>query len=165
MTSTPPGKITRGYAFGLISAVCILVAALLIAGWGLLSLFSAGSPVVSNIPTFVAPLLVMAALVLLVWVMWAQTIALLKGARPAWSLMIVVAGAAYLIWALGGTAAGMTVAETWLSPFAAMIFLIWPAGLFIFWSLLLRRLYSSKGPPKWPWEEREEEERRGKDLE
>lgn len=158
MNQQPSGKITKGYAFGLISAVVIFVAALLIAGWGLLSLFTEQSPVDSSVPTFLAPLLIFINLLILWWILWQQTLSLLRSNKPAWSLLIVAPGVAYLVWSLGGSLAGMSIAETWLSVFAFSFLLIWPAGLLIFWALLLRRLYSSKEAPKWPWERAEEDQ-------
>lgn len=161
MNPQNPAKITKGYATGLIAAICIFVAALLIAGWGLIGLYMGEEPVSSTVSTMTAPALVAISLLLLAWVMWLQTVSLIKGAKPAWSLAIVVAGAAYLVWSFGGLIAGLSIQETWLSPFALVMAVLWPLGLFLFWLLLWRKLYSGKGTPKWPWEDREEEERRG----
>lgn len=160
MTNEQPAKITKAYARGLIAFVCVFVVALLVASWGLLGLSISKMPVFSQVATFTAPLLVAVAVGILAWIMWAQTISILRGNKPAWSLVIVASGSGYLVWCLGGVLANLTVEETWLSPFVLVIVLVWPIGLMLFWWLILRKLYSGRSTPKWPWEDKDEQDRR-----
>lgn len=158
-----PRKVTRGYAFGLVSAVVVLVAALLIATWGLIGLFSDVKPVGSGTSSMLAPALVIISLLLLFWFLWGQTKTLLRGHKISWSWLIVVAGSSYLFWSLCGMLFGLNIKETWLSPYALAVAIIWPIGVLVFWFLLMRKIYTDKNPPRWPWELRDEAERQGRD--
>lgn len=159
-----PARVTKNYAVGLVAAVILLVMAILVACWGLLSLFTDTQPVEDSVSFFTAPVLVGVNLVILAVVLWRQTLSLLRGQKAQWSLALVVPGVVYLVWCLGGLAFGMTINETWISPYAITMAAIWAIGLGIFWGIFLRKLYSSSPEvPKWPWEEREDRERRGEE--
>lgn len=157
MNQRPPQRVTKGYALALIAADAILAIALLIAGWGMLTLWLDRSPVTSDVSRGAAPLIVLAAVAVLVIALWQQTIEILRGNSPGWVLLVIVPGAAYLVWSLGGLIAGMGIDETWLSPFALVLALIWAVALGLFWAVFMRRVYTDRGVPKWPWERREEE--------
>lgn len=158
MNARKPQRVTRTYARGLVAAVAILAIALLIAGWGGLSLVLGRSPVVSNVSRLAAPLMIIGAVGLLIMVLWRQVIDILRGNRAGWMYTVIVPGAAYLLWCVAGVLAGMTVEETWLSPFAWLLALCWLVALLIFWAVFLRRVYSDKEPPKWPWEKNVEDD-------
>lgn len=158
MSQRPPQRVTRGYALALIAADAILAIALLVAGWGALSLWLDRSPVTSEVSRAAGPLIVLAAVAVLVVALWYQTLEILRGSKPAWALLIVVPGAAYLVWSLGGFAAGMGFDETWFSPFALLLALIWAIALGLFWAVFMRRVYTDRGVPKWPWERNNEDD-------
>lgn len=163
MNIEPTRKVTRGYLRGLVGAIVIFVMALVVMGWGLLGLFLESEPVSSDIPMYAAPITVAVALGVLAWILKSQAISILKGNRPSYIWVILIAALAYLIWNVLGMAFGMTVAETWFSPFALLMAIFWPIGLLIFWAIFMRRVMTERATPKWPWEDREERERRGED--
>ena len=158
--TAPRRGVTRGYVGGLLLATLIVAAALVVATWGFLSLFSEGAPVVTDgVPKWVAPVAILLALAALGWGLWQQAILLLKGRQaPSWAHVVVLAGAAYLIWCIVGVLGGLTINETWLSPFALSLAPIWAVTSFLFWAVLMRRVYTDRGVPKWPWERRAERE-------
>lgn len=160
MTGGSRRGVTRGYVAGLVLAAVIVAAALLIAGWGLLSLAMQREPVSSDgVPRWAAPLLLVLGLALLAAALWQQALVLLRGRRgPAWGVIVVAAGGVYLLWCLGGVLAGLSVDETWVSPFAAALPLIWVVASLLFWAVLARRVYTGRPAPKWPWERAEEDE-------
>ncbi|WP_024356765.1 hypothetical protein [Leucobacter chironomi] len=160
MTGGSRRGVTRGYVAGLVLAAVIVAAALLIAGWGLLSLAMQREPVSSDgVPRWAAPLLLVLGLALLAAALWQQALVLLRGRRgPAWGVIVVAAGGVYLLWCLGGVLAGLSVDETWVSPFAAALPLIWAVASLLFWAVLARRVYTGRPAPKWPWERAEEDE-------
>ena len=150
--------VTRGYVGGLIFAATIVAASLVVATWGLISLLSDRAPVsTENVARWVAPVAVFIALGLLAWGLWQQAILLLRGRRaPSWAHLIVLAGAAYLAWCLIGTLGGLSITETWLSPFAVVLAPIWAIASLIFWAVLARRIYTEREVPRWPWEREDE---------
>lgn len=158
MTHEPRRGVTRGYVAALIGAAVIVATALLVAVWGGLALMLDRDPVASpGVPSSIAPLMLVGGLALLAVGLWRHAITLLRGRRePAWSSIIAVAAGIYLWWGLLGMLAGMTVAETWLSPFAAALPVIWAAAALLFWAVLARRVYTDRPPPRWPWERDEE---------
>ena len=158
MTQEPRRGVTRGYVAGLIGASVVVAVALLVALWGGIALLLDRDPVESGgVASWIAPLVLFGALVLLTIVLWRHAIALLRGRRqPAWSSIIGVAAGVYLWWGILGVAAGMTVEETWLSPFAATLPVIWAAAALLFWAVLARRVYTDRPAPRWPWERDEE---------
>lgn len=160
MTSGSRHGVTRGYVGGLILAAVTVAIALLVATWGVLSLSSGLEPVSSDaVPRWAAPILVVAAVLALGAVLWQQALILLRGQRaPAWGLIIAAALGAYLVWCLGGILAGMSIDETWVSPFAAALIPIWGIAALLFWAVLARRVYTDRATPKWPWERTEEDE-------
>ena len=160
MTEGPRRGVTRGYVAGLALAGVIVAAALLIATWGMLSLAMQRDPISSDgVPRWAAPVLLLLGLALLAAALWQQAIVLLRGRRgPAWGTVITVAGGVYLLWCLGGMLAGLSVDETWVSPFAAALPVIWAAASLLFWSVLARRVYTDRPAPKWPWERAGEDE-------
>lgn len=158
MTEGSRRGVTRGYVWGLIFATVIVAVALVIATWGLLALATDSQPVTTpGISFVVVPLVVGAALALLVWGLWSQCLTLLRGLRtPPWAHTIGLAAAAFLVWSVGGTLAGLEVTDTWLSPYALGLGLIWGVVSLLCWAVLARRVYTDKPPPQWPWERRGE---------
>ncbi len=159
MNSGSRRDVTRGYVGGLILAAVIVAAALLIATWGLLALTLQRDPVSSDgVPRWVAPILVLVVLALLGGAMWQQALVLLRGRKtPAWGLLVAIAGGAYLLWCLGGALAGLSLDETWVSPFAATLAPVCALAFLLFWAVLARRVYTDRPVPKWPWERRGED--------
>ncbi|WP_336991130.1 hypothetical protein [Leucobacter sp. VD1] len=160
MTDGSRRGVTRGYVAGLVLAAAIVAAALLIAAWGLLALMLQRDPVSSDgVPLWAAPLLLMLGLVLLAAALWQQALVLLRGRRgPAWGVIVAAAGGVYLLWCLGGVIAGLSVDETWVSPFAGALPLIWAVASLLFWAVLARRVYTKRPAPRWPWERAGEDE-------
>lgn len=160
MTEGARRGVTRGYVGGLVVACAIVAAALLVAGWGGLGLALDREPVATDgVPRWAAPLILALALAMLAGSLWQQALVLLRGRRaPSWGAIIATAGGAYLMWCLGGILAGMSIEETWLSPFAALLAPIWGIAAVLFWAVLARRVYTNRPAPKWPWERREEGE-------
>lgn len=153
--------VTRGYVGGLLLATLVVASALVVASWGFIALLGDREPVETDgIAKWVAPLGVFVALGALAWGLWQQAIILLRGHRSlSWAHMVVLAGAAYLLWCIVGTLAGLSIDETWLSPFSIVLAPIWAIASLLFWAILLRRVYTDRDVPKWPWEKREEDER------
>lgn len=154
----PRRGVTRGYVVGLIGAVTLVGCSLVIASWGGITYFTGLRPVETpGISAFAAMGIVLVAVLVLVWGLWLQALLLLRGRRePAWTHALVIAGGAYFIWCLGGILLGLSIAETWVSPFALAITLIWGLCSILFWALLARRVYTDRPPPQWPWERRGE---------
>lgn len=156
--AAPRRRVTKGYVVALTGAAVFVAASILVAAWGLLALATGGEPVTSGtVPAPASPVILIFALAVLAWGMWRQAIGLLRGRRgPAWSLIVAHALGGYLIWCLGGTLVGMSISETWLSPYAWLIALAWGIGSILFWAVLARRVYTDRPVPKWPWEKRGE---------
>lgn len=160
MTEGSRHGVTRGYVGGLILAAVIVAIALLVAVWGVLALLGDREPVSSDaVPRWAGPILVAVAVAGLAAGLWQQALILLRGQRtPAWGLIVTSAVGGYLVWCLGGILAGMSIDETWVSPFAASLVPIWAIVAVLFWAVLLRRVYTDRPTPKWPWERAEEDE-------
>ncbi|MGW9020236.1 hypothetical protein ACWGOE_01990 [Leucobacter chromiiresistens] len=160
MTPEPRRGVTRGYVAGLVGAAIVVATALLVAVWGGLALLLGRDPVESgDVVSWAAPLILFGGLALLAVLLWRQAITLLRGRRePAWSSLVGAAAGIYLWWGVLGMLAGMTVGETWLSPFAAALPVIWAAAALLFWAVLARRVYTDRPAPRWPWERDEDEE-------
>ena len=160
MTSGSRRGVTRGYVGGLLAAAVIVATALLVAAWGLLALALDREPVASDgVPRWVAPVVVALALGALAGSLWQQALTLLRGRRaPAWGQIVVVAVGAYLLWCLAGLLAGLSIDETWVSPFAVCLAPVWAVACLLFWGVLARRVYTDRPAPRWPWERRAEDE-------
>lgn len=158
MTEASRRGVTRGYVGGLIAAVTVLAVALVIASWGIIGMLSGVEPV--STPGVWMPatvLIIAAALAALVWGLLLQALLLLRGRRtPPWAHTLVLGVGAYLIWCLGGILAGLGIDETWLSPFALALALVWALCSLVFWAVLARRVYTDLPVPHWPWEGRDE---------
>lgn len=153
MTPSPRRGVTRGYVGGVLFAAEVMAVALVIAVWGLLTMWRGDAPIGTAVPLWAAPVILVGALVALGWALWRQALALLRGQwAPAWALVCSVAVGAYLLWCLGGVAIGLTIAETWASPYAIALAPIWAATALVFWAVLARRIYTDRPPPRWPWE-------------
>lgn len=150
--------VTRGYAWGLILANTVVAVSVLIAVWGITAYLSGAGPVVTeNVAFAFAELAVGVTLAALIWVLWSQTIAILRGRTSAsWSHVLIAGLSGYLLWSLLGTAAGLSAQETWISPYALSLAIIWACSVIVGWALLTRRLYSDRATPQWPWEKRDE---------
>jgi hypothetical protein len=157
---TEPSRrgVTRAYVGGLIAAVSVLAVALVIASWGGIGYFTGLEPVMTpGVWVLAAGGLIVLALALLVWGLWSQALALLRGRRtPPLAHTLVLGAGAYLLWCLGGMLAGLGIEETWLSPFALALALVWALCSLVFWAVLVRRVYTDRPVPRWPWEGRDE---------
>lgn len=160
MTDGARRGVTRGYVHGLIAATLVVTSALVLASWGGIGLLVAHGPVTTDeVPLWFGVITIVFALALLAVVLWRHAITLLKGRKmPDWGAVVVAAGLAYLVWCLSGVIAGLSLDETWLSPFAAVLAPIWALGVLLFWAVLARRVYTDRPTPKWPWERSEEDE-------
>lgn len=158
MSSGSRRGVTRGYVGGLLLAAVFVAAALLIGTWGLLTLVLQRNPVTSDgVPMWAAPVIVVTVLALLAWALWQQGLVLLRGRRaPAWGHVIAITGGSYLVWCGLGMLAGLSIDETWVSPFAATLAPICAISSLLFWGVLARRVYTDRPVPKWPWERRGE---------
>ena len=155
MNQRPPHRVTRGYVLALIAADAIFACSVLIAAWGLLALTLDTNPVTSDVSMAAAPVIILVAVALLVWSLWVQALEILRGRRTIqWTQAVILAGSSYLVWCLGGIATGMSVNETWLSPFALILAIVWGLASVPLWLILFRRLYSDRGRPLWPWEKK-----------
>lgn len=144
----------------LVLACVVLAASLVVAAWGLIALGTGREPIASGgVPRWAAPGVLLVALVALGWGLWSQSLVLLRGRRaPSWTHAIVLAVGAYLLWCLGGIAAGASIDETWVSPFAGALVPIWALASFACWGVLMRRVFTDRDVPKWPWEREGDEE-------
>lgn len=158
MTGQAPRKVTRAYARGLIGAVVILAIAIVVASWGTLALLLERDPIYTTVPAFTAPLIILACIAVTIWLLWREIVHLLRGNRASWLLIVVLPGLVYLIWCLIGTAVGFEIEETWLSPFSVALAVAFLIGLLGFWFVILRKLYTDRGRPQWPWEKKELDE-------
>ncbi|WP_245907378.1 hypothetical protein [Leucobacter massiliensis] len=159
MTEGSRRGVTRGYVGGLVAAAVVVAIALVVAAWGLIALALLRDPVTSaGVPLWAAPVILLCILALLAWGLWRQAIVLLRGRRgPAWGIVTALAVGAYLLWCLGGVLARMSIGETWLSPFSAVLIPICALASLVFWAVLARRVYTDRPPPRWPWERDEGE--------
>lgn len=154
MTEGHRRGVTRGYVWGLIFAVAIAGFAMMMIAWSGISLVS-GRLLISTpgIGYSVSAVSVLLCLGLLVWVLWSQSILLLRGRRSlSWVHVLVVSFGGYLVWGLVGTLSGLSVADTWLSAFALALAAAWAVASVLCWAVLLRRVYTDRQPPRWPWE-------------
>lgn len=159
MTGGSRRGVTRGYVGGLITAALIAAVTLVVAVWGLTGLALGIEPIVSDVPRWAAPLILLVLVALLAVALWRQALELLRGRRaPAWGSIVSVSVGAYLLWSLGGILAGMSIQETWTSPFGIALVPIWCATCLLFWAVLARRVYTDRPVPKWPWERESEDE-------
>lgn len=146
--------VTRGYVGGLIAAFVMVATALVVAVWGMIAVAANRAPVdTPGVWVLAAQLIVGIALALLAWGLWRQTIDLLRGRRtPPWGHTVAITVGGYLVWCLLGTLFGLSIAETWVSPFAIAIALVWAVCSLGFWAVLARRVYTDRPVPRWPWE-------------
>lgn len=146
--------VTRGYVGGLILATLISAVAGTVAVWGLLALWTGLVPISQpDMPRWMGPVTILAALGVLAWMLWLQTMSLLYGRRkPHWGYILLAALLAYALWGLMGTIAGLPNSDSWASLFAWSLIPIWAVAGILFWAVLARRVYSDRGTPKWPWE-------------
>lgn len=155
MNKRVPHRVTKAYARGLIGAVAIFAMSLVVVSWGYLSWFLGSDPIESDVSRVTAPGIVGLCLVMLVIVLWREMISLLRANPPSLVLIIVMPAAAYLFWSLLGVAFGLSIEETWLSPYALALAVSWLLAVIIFWWIAMRKLYSGKDRPRWPWEKNE----------
>ena len=159
LVSSGSGRgVTRGYVFGLVGAAVVGAFALLLALWGLLAWATDREPISTpGVGLGAASVMFVCCLLLLAWGTWAQSILLLRGRRtPSWAHIITVGLGAYLIWCVVGLAFGLHVEDSWASPFAGLIAMVWALAAFTAWAVLVRRVFTDRPVPKWPWEKRGE---------
>lgn len=152
--------VTRAYVLGLLAATLIIAAALVSASWGLLSFVLDSEPVeTEGVPLWFGIIAIFVCLGMLGILLWRHAIMLLQGRKtPAWGIVIGAGIGAYFLWCLCGILGGLSVGETWLSPYAALLAPIWVVAVLVFWLVLARRVYTDRPTPRWPWERREEQE-------
>lgn len=160
MTEGGKRGVTRAYVRGVMLAALVVAAALVLAAWGLIGLALDREPVETpDVPTWFGVVAVVAALVMLGALLWQQALSLLRGRKsPVGSLVVGAAFGVYLLWGLAGIAFGLSVSETFLSPFALALAIIWPLTVVLFWAVLARRVYTDRPTPQWPWERTEKGE-------
>nr|WP_243752261.1 hypothetical protein [Leucobacter weissii] len=131
---------------------------MLVAAWGLFAYLTGRDPISTpGVWMLSGEIIVLAALLLLGWGLWAQALTLLRGQRGLpWGHTVALAGGGYVVWCLGGVLAGLAIDETWLSPFAVALAVIWALCSVLFWAVLARRVYTDLPTPQWPWERRGE---------
>lgn len=158
MTESHRRGVTRSYVGGLVFAVTIVGFALMLAGWGWIALATDGGPVSTpGISLATAALIVFVCLAFLAWIMWSQSLTLLRGKRlPSWGHILLVGAGGYLLWGLLGTLLGLSITDTWLSLYALTLAMAWVISALLQWSVLARRVYTDRGTPQWPWERRGE---------
>lgn len=151
--------VTRGYVWMLIVGCAVLSVALLVALWGFTALITLTFPVETRVPNITAPAIVLVILAGSIWSMWAQSLQLLRGHTtvPITRALLVGLGA-YLVWCVLGSLFGLGVFETWASPFAIELVAVMIVAALCCWWVLLRRVYTTRPTPRWPWE-RDEAER------
>ena len=158
MTDRHRRGVTRGYVWGLVFAVAIAGFALMLTAWSLISLASSGGPVSTPGIGFSATAVpVLLCLGLLVWLLWSQSLLLLRGRRQlSWRHLLIASFGGYLLWGLAGTLLGLSLTDTWLSPYALALAIAWALATVLCWAVLLRRVYTDRPAPSWPWEKRGE---------
>ncbi|NLA66386.1 MAG: hypothetical protein GX862_10845 [Leucobacter sp.] len=146
--------VTRGYVAGLTLAVVIIALTLLIVAWSAISVYAAKEVISTpDIGSAVVPLMLLVLLLLLAWSLWRQALVLLRGRYgPAWAQIVLISVGGYLLWCVMGVIAGLSLADTWVSPYAASLAIVWGVSCLIFWALLARRVYTDRPTPRWPWE-------------
>ena len=158
MTDRHRRGVTRGYVLGLVFAVAIAGFALMLTAWSLISLAAGGGPVSTpGIGFSAAAMPVLLCLGLLAWLLWSQSLLLLRGRRQlSWRHLLVASFGGYLLWGLVGTLLGLSLADTWLSPYVLALAVSWALATVLCWAVLLRRVYTDRPAPRWPWEKRGE---------
>lgn len=158
MTEHHRRGVTRGYVWGLVFAVVLVAFSLLVASWSAMSLATGGGPISTpGMSLGVAALMILLCLVALAWGLWSQSIVLLRGRRsPSWPHVVVISVGGYLLWCLAGILAGLMMVDTWLSPYPVILGIIWGLASLLCWALLVRRVYTDRPTPMWPWERRGE---------
>lgn len=152
--------VTRGYVRGLVFAVVIVAFSVMLAAWSFIALASDGGPVSTPGVSYGATVPpVLSCLVLLAIVLWSQSILLLRGRRSLSVTHLLLASiGGYLLWCLLGMAVGLSLYDTWLSLYALALAIAMAIAVLLAWSLLLRRVYTDRPAPQWPWEKRGEAE-------
>ncbi|KIP51969.1 hypothetical protein SD72_12105 [Leucobacter komagatae] len=152
--------VTRGYVLGLLGATLVVAAAIVVASWGLLAMALGREPIeTAAVPLWFGVLSIGLGLAMLGVLLWRQAISLLRGRKsPVAGIVLGAAFGVYLIWGLCGVLAGLTIDDTWFSPFALILMPVWGIAVVLFWAVLARRIYTDRPTPKWPWERREERE-------
>lgn len=155
-TPQPRRKVTRAFVLTLAVFTTVLALSLVIAAWGLEALATGSKPIESDLPFIVAPIMFLPEIALLFFLLWRVAIAMLRGrSGPPWTYMVLVGLAAYLIWAVLGTVFGFSLRDAWLSVYVLSLVLAWMLGVFIFWVLLARQVFTDRPAPMWPWERKE----------
>lgn len=152
----PRRKVTKAFVLGLAAMTSLLGLALLVAAWGLLALALNSKPVDSQVPFFVAPLIVVVAIAELYWMLWRIALRTLRGqSAPPWGRALLTAALGVAIWATLGFLAGLTAAEALFSVYVLALALSWFVSAIVFWLLLARQVFTDKPTPLWPWERKE----------
>lgn len=149
--------VTRGQTWVILAGVVVAAVATVITSWAFLSLFGDLSPVATaGIAPAIGPGIIVMCAGLLLWVLWGQTLVLLRGdSRVPWGSAVVSAGGSYLVWCMLGMAVGMSVSDTWLSPFAVVLACVWACAVLMGWAVMCSRISAAPGRLVWPWERAE----------
>lgn len=152
----PRRKVTKAFVLGLAAMASLFGLAVMVAAWGLIALATNTKPVESQVPFFVAPLIVIVAVGELYWMLWMIALRTLRGnCAPPWALAALGSAGSVLIWAIGGSLAGFTLSEALLSLFVLVLALAWFVAAMLFWLLLARQVFTERPTPLWPWERKE----------
>ena len=111
----------------------------MLTAWSLISLASGGGPVSTpGIGFSSAAMPVLLCLGLLAWLLWSQSLLLLRGRRQlSWRHLLVASFGGYLLWGLVGTLLGLSLADTWLSPYVLALAVSWALATVLCWACLL----------------------------
>lgn len=152
----PRRKVTKAFVLGLAAMTSLFGLAVLVAAWGLLALATDTKPVESQVPFFVAPLIVFGALGELCWMLWLVALRTLRGnAAPPWGLAFLTSAGAVVVWAVIGFLAGFSVSEALLGFYVLILAASWFLAAMLFWLLLARQVFTDRPTPMWPWERKE----------
>jgi hypothetical protein len=148
--------VTKAFVLGLAAMATLFGLAVLVAAWGLLALATDTKPVESQVPFFVAPLILVIALAELYGMLWLIALRALRGnSAPPWGLAFLASAGAVVVWAVIGFLAGFSVAEAFLGFYVLALAASWFLAAMLFWLLLARQVFTDRPTPLWPWERNE----------
>ena len=156
MGTTPRRKVTRAYVWMIIVAAITLAVSFLVFAWGMLRYTTGRYPVETEVTSLLGPLTVVVIFATTTWSLWRQSLTILRGSTTAPVAQGLGNGLlAYVIWSVVGSLAGLRFDETWMSMFALVIIPIVVVVHLLAWAVLVRKVYTDRPTPQWPWERAE----------